>query len=151
MVWQLMEKLQKFFDSSAPKTFEPKKAAAAAESTPDDSTSSGAGGRAQRLLDAHVEKQGTRRQRAAAARQRERSEQEQDARGSNARAGAVRAHLHAQHARWSLLAVGDHLGLLSVKLATAFPQAVVTTVSGWRATTTRRPSRAGAARSSLLA
>ena len=73
-----MEKLQKFFDSSAPKTFEPKKAAAAAEekATPEDSTSSGAGGRAQRLLDAHVEKQGTRRQRAAAARQRERQEQE---------------------------------------------------------------------------
>ena len=41
VVWQLMEKLQKFFDSSAPKTFEPKKAAAAAESTPDDPTSSG--------------------------------------------------------------------------------------------------------------
>ena len=85
-----MEKLQKFFDSSAPKTFEPKKAAAAAERTPEESTSSGAGGRAQRLLDAHVEKQGTRRQRAAAARQRERQEQEQArvARGGTAHAAA---------------------------------------------------------------
>ena len=85
-----MEKLQKFFDSSAPKTFEPKKAAAAAERTPEESTSSGAGGRAQRLLDAHVEKQGTRRQRAAAARQRERQEQEQArvARGGTTHAAA---------------------------------------------------------------
>ena len=93
-MWQLMEKLQKFFDSSAPKTFEPKKSAAAAESTPDDPTSSGAVSRAQRLLDAHVEKQGTRRQRAAAARQMERQGQEQEqerervARGGTAHAAA---------------------------------------------------------------